>query len=145
MQTTITIVKPLTFAGRNMGLTFNTENTSHISFCRVSYGVLIASILGKCDRIIYIISFPNRSGAARFGGCFPRNVGDVGPVYGWAFSTLCCRYTIFPGHQAPVPLTLFRSNSKFDQNVECSSLKYASPITTKFCTRHDSNTVVTCA
>ena len=36
-------------------------------------------------------------------------------------------------HQAPVPLTIFRSNSKFDQNLQCSL-----PITTKFCTSHDS-------
>ena len=46
---------------------------------------------------------------------------------------------------APVPLTIFRSNLNFDQNLECSSLKYALPITTKFCTRHDSVTAVTCA
>ena len=47
--------------------------------------------------------------------------------------------------QAPVPLTVFRSNLTFDQNLECSSLKCVLPITTKFCTRHDSVTVVTCA
>ena len=47
--------------------------------------------------------------------------------------------------QAPVPLTGFRSNSKFDQNLWCSSLKKALPITTKLCTCHDSVTVVTCA
>ena len=41
-------------------------------------------------------------------------------------------------HQAPVPLTIFRSNSKFDEKLECSSLKYAKLIITKFCTRHDS-------
>ena len=46
---------------------------------------------------------------------------------------------------APVPLTVFRLNSKFDKNLECSSLKHAQPITTTFCTRHDSYTVVTCA
>ena len=46
---------------------------------------------------------------------------------------------------APVPLTIFRSNLKFDQNLECSSLKCVLPITTKFCTLHDSVTVVTCA
>ena len=50
-----------------------------------------------------------------------------------------------PGPQAPVPLTIFRSNSKFNQNLQCSGLKYILPITTKFCTRHDSYTVVTCA
>ena len=47
--------------------------------------------------------------------------------------------------QAPVPLTKFRSNLKFDQNLECYTLLCALPITTKFCTRHDSATVVTCA
>ena len=46
---------------------------------------------------------------------------------------------------APVPLSIFRSNSKFDENSECSSFEYTRPITTTFCTRHDSDTVVTCA
>ena len=45
----------------------------------------------------------------------------------------------------PVPLTLFRSKSKFDQNLKCSILRYAEPITTIFYTRHDRYTVVTCA
>ena len=31
--------------------------------------------------------------------------------------------------QAPVPITAFWSNSKCDQNLECSSLRYAYPIT----------------
>ena len=48
-------------------------------------------------------------------------------------------------HLAPVPLSIFRSNSKFDENSERSSFKYTRPITTIFCTRHDSDTVVTCA
>ena len=30
------------------------------------------------------------------------------------------------------PLIGFRSNSKFDEILECSGLKYAQPITTKF-------------
>ena len=46
---------------------------------------------------------------------------------------------------APVPLSIFRSNSKFDENSERSSFEYTWPITTIFCTRHDSDTVVTCA
>ena len=46
---------------------------------------------------------------------------------------------------APVPLSIFRSNSKFDENSKHSSVKYTRPITTIFCTRHDSVTVVTCA
>ena len=46
---------------------------------------------------------------------------------------------------APVPLSIFRSNSKFDENSECSSFEYTRPITRIFCTRHDSDTVVTCA
>ena len=41
---------------------------------------------------------------------------------------------------APIPLTAFWSNSKFDENLESCSLKHAQPITTKFvCV-----TVVTC-
>ena len=47
--------------------------------------------------------------------------------------------------QAPVPLSIFRSNSKFDENSKHSSVTYTRPITTIFCTRHDSVTVVTCA
>ena len=46
---------------------------------------------------------------------------------------------------APVPLSIFRSNSKFAENSKHSSVKYLRPITTIFCTRHDSVTVVTCA
>ena len=41
---------------------------------------------------------------------------------------------------APVPLSIFRSNSKFDENLERSSFEYTGPITTIFCTRHDSGT-----
>ena len=46
---------------------------------------------------------------------------------------------------APVPLSIFRSNAKFDENSERSSFEYTWPTTTIFCTRHDSDTVVTCA
>ena len=46
---------------------------------------------------------------------------------------------------APVPLSIFRSNSKFDENSKHSRVKYTWPITTIFCTRHDSVTVVTFA
>ena len=42
-------------------------------------------------------------------------------------------------------LTGFRSNSKCDQTLERYGLQYHQPITTTFCTRHDSVTVVTCA
>ena len=44
--------------------------------------------------------------------------------------------------QAPVPLSIFRSNSKFDENSKHYNVKYTRPITTIFCTRHDSVTVV---
>ena len=37
----------------------------------------------------------------------------------------------------PIPLTIFRSNSKFDQHLQCFSFKYTLPITTKFCRRHE--------
>ena len=46
---------------------------------------------------------------------------------------------------APVLLSIFRSNSKFDENSKHSSVTYTRPITTIFCTHHDSVTVVTCA
>ena len=58
-------------------------------------------------------------------------------VENWQCSPLC-------QDLAPVPLTVFRSNSKFDQNVQYSGLKRTLLITTKCCTRHDSVTVVTC-
>ena len=45
---------------------------------------------------------------------------------------------------APFPLSIFRLNSKFDENSKHSSVKYTRPITTIFCTRHDSVIVVTC-
>ena len=47
--------------------------------------------------------------------------------------------------QAPVPLTIFQSNLKLYQNLQPSGLKHALPITMKFCTRHNSYTVVMCA
>ena len=46
---------------------------------------------------------------------------------------------------APVPPSIFRSNSKFDENSKHCSVKCTRPITTIFCTRHNSVTVVTCA
>ena len=48
-------------------------------------------------------------------------------------------------HLLPVPLTILRLNSKFDQILQCSGLKCTLLITTKFCTCQDSVTVVTCA
>ena len=61
-----------------------------------------------------------------------------------SFENVCKTAVIFT-NQAFVPLTIFRSNSKFDQKLSCSGSKCTLPITTKFCTRHDSVTVVTCA
>ena len=62
-----------------------------------------------------------------------------------AFPCYCLIMGRFRTGQAPVPLRIFRSNSKFDENSKHSSVKYTWPITTIFCTRHDSVTVVTCA
>ena len=47
-------------------------------------------------------------------------------------------------YQESVRPTVCRSNAKFDQNSNCSSLKQDHPITTTFCTRHDRVTIVTC-
>ena len=50
-----------------------------------------------------------------------------------------------PAYQIPNNLLIgLRSNSKFNKNLGCSGLKYAQTIKTKFCTGHDSATVVTC-
>ena len=54
----------------------------------------------------------------------------------------CIKYCTL--HQVPVLLPIFQSNSKFDQNIQCSGLKCTLPITTGFCTCNDSVTVVTC-
>ena len=48
-------------------------------------------------------------------------------------------------YREPVPLTIFRSNSKFDQILERCGLKMCLTDPAKFCTRHDSVTLVTCA
>ena len=74
-----------------------------------------------------------------------RLYGDHG-VHGgvWPYCVPFCLPCATPD-QAPVPLSIFRSNSKFDENSKHSSVKYTRPITTIFCTRHDNVTVVTCA
>ena len=71
--------------------------------------------------------------------------------HGWVI-TFGCNYSSMPWTRfwfthrglAPVPLSIFRSNSKFDENSKHSSVKYTRPITTICCTHHDSVTVVTC-
>ena len=65
----------------------------------------------------------------------------VGVMYiNWHGQDLQCA----PNVLVPVTLTVYRSNSNFDQNLQCSGLKYALPIGAKFCTCHDSVTMVTC-
>ena len=44
-----------------------------------------------------------------------------------------------------IPPMIFRSNSKVDQHLHCSGFKYTLQITMKFCTHHDSVTVLACA
>ena len=44
-----------------------------------------------------------------------------------------------------IPQKDFNQLLKFDKHLQCSGLKYAQPIKTKFCNCHDSITVVTCA
>ena len=90
----------------------------------------------------------NRYPAARNSASPPRNLYAAAQYArnrydspGW--SDMHRFYWQVRGYQVPLPLTLFRSNSKFNQNLECSGLKCALPITTKFCTGHDSYTVVT--
>ena len=66
----------------------------------------------------------------------------------WQYHDCCCPSdALCQCHtaMAPVPLSKFRSNSKFDENSKHFSVKCTRPITTIFCTRHDSVTVVTCA
>ena len=63
----------------------------------------------------------------------------------WPYFVLKTFGYIITSLLAPVPLSIFRSNSKFDENSKHSSVNYTRPITTIFCTRHDNVTVVTCA
>ena len=49
-------------------------------------------------------------------------------------------YQTFSADLAPIPLTIFRSNSRLDKNLKCAASKCMPPITTKFCTRQDSVT-----
>ena len=81
----------------------------------------------------------------------------VPKVWVWSWSFILYRFNkqlmmfvymlnkIVSAVHVPVPLSIFRSNSKFDENSECSSFEYTRPSATIFCTRHDSDTVVTCA
>ena len=62
-------------------------------------------------------------------------------VVAWQILLQCGWHKLSPG-TCP---TIFWSNSKFDQNLQCSGLKCYLLIITKFCTCHDSYTVVTCA
>ena len=81
-------------------------------------------------------------------------MGDNKSINGTSFSIALCQLNYYVVHGdvmtwkrflAPVPLSIFRSNSKFDEKSKHSSVKYTRPITAIFCTRHDSVTVVTCA
>ena len=73
--------------------------------------------------------------------------GACDPSGNWWNYYLLCPITM-PGHsnsiegQTPIPLSVFQSNSKFYQNLDCSDSNCAQLITTKFCRPHDSNTVV---
>ena len=80
-------------------------------------------------------------------GCSGAGVGVgsfSGCIFGGWLSLRAATVSVSPG-MAPVPLSIFRSNSKFDENSERSSFEYTRLITTIFCTRHDNDTVVTCA
>ena len=88
--------------------------------------------------------------------CQNSNIKDpeMKRTYWWLIDS-CCGYWQLPistqlpwwwsVSRPPIPLTVFRSNSKFDKNFECCSLKSVQLIATKFCTSHDSYTVVTYA
>ena len=55
-------------------------------------------------------------------------------------SVECDQKLIRPGARPTKHISI-----EFNENSECSSFEYTRPITTIFCTRHDSDTVVTCA
>ena len=61
-------------------------------------------------------------------------------TYDWTVKTIdpcLIRWTKYAGEADARPMPVFRSISKFDQNLEGLGLKYDQPITTKLCIRHD--------
>ena len=63
----------------------------------------------------------------------------------WRATCSTMKFSMMGLDLAPIPLTIFRSNLKFDQNLKCSGLKCAVLITTKLWQYHNSVTVLTCA
>ena len=104
-------------------------------------------IFGDKDSAKYIVNLIR--GNVIVTTCITYLIPFLGPLdFVYSCCEMCfCRLEVIPGTtvQAPVPLNIFRSNSKFEENSKHSSVKYTRPITTIFCTRHDSVTVVTCA
>ena len=121
-------------SGRTNGRRKRTKSRSKTSVVPVSYSCRTKIIQAVLDRqgsgvkatIWWFYHDHDRSGRSAM-------IGNIGKEW----SAQC--------DLAPVPLTRFRSNSKFDHIWQCSGFKCALLITTKFCTCHDSVTVVTCA
>ena len=60
-----------------------------------------------------------------------------------AFCVICSYYVNITS-STPCARPTKHISIEFDENSERSSFKYVRPITTIFCTRHDSDTIVTC-
>ena len=116
--------------------------------------------VSMCTRVIFMLNFKGlniKTAFPRYGDSHVKDKTFARPSYLWLWIPMLVRrhlyietatrqaYTTVSCDQAPVPLTIFRSNSKLDENLKCSSLKCTLLITTKVCTRHDSYTVVACA
>ena len=122
---------------------------SHLFHDLISFSTT-AQLLGSCKRsfnIVYIYVNGRQQGNYHryMEMCCSRSYSqriNIWKVHGLVHAVAWSNESL---DLAPVPLTIFQSNSKFNQNEESSSLKHAQPITTKFCTRHDSYTVVKCS
>ena len=120
-------------------LQFNINSHSLSPYPEWSMHHILGSPRDLCSLLVprASVTTPSRHGQwqCRWYGCPSRQ-----PIIQTIADRKPCNYIL-----APVPLSILRSNSKFDENSKHSSVKYTRPITTIFCTRHDSVTVVTCA
>ena len=117
-------------------------------FC-LGLNVLILVILDRCPHISADVISIKISGRSEVGTHSTDKILIVKQLWIKYVCLYFLQYQSFTTqlwtYLAPVPLSIFRWNSKFDENSKHPSVKCTWPITTIFCTRHDSITVVTCA
>ena len=111
--------------------------TSHITSLTIVYSSVYSGADQRKHQSCASLAFV--WGIHRWPGNSPRKGPVTRKMFPFDDVIMYCRFL------PPIPINVFRSNSKFDKNLLCSGLKYAQLISMKFCTHHDSYTVVTCA